>query len=1000
MRRADENRHRAVNHVANASLGATGGNPSAGLALNGRMRLTDVCIDATLSGYWTLRSMFPSKGWRGLCSQTDRYLEVLHRHIRELEEVCHEAGIPVPTFNPDAPSMDSDEETPQIGLGIQFDTPPAFPNQGNTRAFPPPIKPETFPSLLTNPQEGDFNLLIASNLCGGNEGFSKQPNTFMGSPPSACLIRLLTQGHLLRDIPHGPAHAHLDGSLLPPRDFADHLLGCFWDRVYCLYPFFDRSSVQDAYEGLWTSGNTEGQKSSELNIGLGGKSDSGRQSPVFICALNIMFALGCHFAEISVPDRNGIAHTFFLRAKQNIGLDLLEVRTIGAVQTLLMASLYLQSIPDCHKSWDLVGMACRISQGLGLHENRPDSFKDPLELEIQRRTWHGCVMMDTLELGSILDTVLSAVHKARCDRPRTPASSTTTQQDGVDVVVKLEEKLAQYKGDLPAVLRWDHPFNPATDVTQLSTLRRQRNVLHARFLYVQIRLYRAAFTHLCSEMLAQEDSETDHHDPVLRTLYSSTLSKRAAACAKAAIELASLVHDNYQTTTTNTWWYNCFYTSVAGMVLVMSYTCVPALSNIEKTAVHEAWRKCEQILQFMIPYHFSSRNTLLFFRAARDRILSYLEDTNETSGPDKGPESSHVDGVENPFADDAEGLFNGANWLGSAVAMVGLGFLCPADFKWFQNWLAEEMPFAQHKSLEEYDAHLSLPTDYRNTFTADLNSSFHTEYGFTGSAITHHISWSLFKIKMVEEPGKYAWIQASVFINWDLQANQQRIFFVNVPDAERKQLEQTFPARNMRDRNPYIWHAVFAHAMSSLYHKSFWKQRNVIREIEKIRNADSENLPKFLKGLNDSARHAVHLNETMEVAEHTMNRLLTEHSRWRDEFPEYVMGENNAVRGTFFQTRQKLAFVAKEIHSARVRSRTLSDRLASEIQLGIFGSNFFDYQSGEKESWEMSHKFWLYWVVTIPLTLATFAVWALWHYRAKFGGFPRRRRIGDASEKV
>ncbi|KAB8258594.1 hypothetical protein BDV32DRAFT_125511 [Aspergillus pseudonomiae] len=345
--------------------------------------------------------------------------------------------------------------------------------------------------------------------------------------------------------------------------------------------------------------------------------------------------------------------------------------------------------------------------------------------------------------------------------------------------------------------------------------------------------------------------------------------------------------------------------------------------------------------------------------------------------------------------------------------------------------------FAQHKSLEEYDAHLSLPTDYRNTFTADLNSSFHTEYGFTGSAITHHISWSLFKIKMVEEPGKYAWIQASVFINWDLQANQQRIFFVDVPDAERKQLEQTFPARDMSDRNPYIWHAVFAHAMSSLYHDSFWKQRNVIREIERIRNADSENLPKFLKGLNDSARHAVHLNETMEVAEHTMNRLLTEHSRWRDEFPEYVMGENNAVRGTFFQTRQKLAFAAKEIHSARVRSRTLSDRLASEIQLantlvshqmsrhtrydsmvmktisfvgmiylpgtfasGIFGSNFFDYQSGEKESWEMSHKFWLYWVVTIPLTLATFAVWALWHYRAKFGGFPRRRRIGDASEKV
>ncbi|KAE8341547.1 hypothetical protein BDV24DRAFT_132168 [Aspergillus arachidicola] len=665
---------------------------------------------------------------------TDEYLQVLYRHIRELEEVCHEAGIPVPTFNPDVSSIDPDGETAQIGLGIQFDTQTAFPDHGNSRAFPPPIKPETFPSLLTNPQEGDLNLLKASNLISGNEGFPKQLNRFFGSSPTACPIRLLTQGPLLRDIPYGPTHAHLDGSLLPPRDLADHLLVCFWDRIYCLYPFFDRSSVQHAYEGLWIS-DTKENKPSELNIGLGGRSDSGRQSPVFICALNIMFALGCHFADISVPDRNAIAHTFFLRAKQNIGLDLLEIRTFGAVQTLLLASLYLQSIPDSHKTCDLVGVACRIAQGLGFHETQPDSFKDPLELEVQRRTWHGCVMMNTivnmacgrpssmsslpaiplpgaggltptntkdpyvaafypasLELCSILDTALSAVHKARCDRSSTLASSTTAEQDGLDVVITLEEKLSKYESKLPAVLSWNRPFNPATDVTQLLTLRRQRNVLHARFLYLRLHLYRTAFTQLCSEMLAQEDSETDQHDPAVRALYSSMLSKCAAACVKAAIDLVSLVYDNYQTSATDTWWYNGFYTSIAGMVLVMSYTCLPALSDIEKTAVNEAWRKCEQILQFMIPYNFSSRNTLLFLRAARDRILSYLEDTNETGATDMGPDSSHVDGMENPFADDADGLFNGANWLGSAVAMVGLGFLCPADFKWFQDWLAEELP--------------------------------------------------------------------------------------------------------------------------------------------------------------------------------------------------------------------------------------------------------------------------------------------------------------------
>ncbi|KAE8375265.1 hypothetical protein BDV26DRAFT_268188 [Aspergillus bertholletiae] len=364
-----------------------------------------------------------------------------------------------------------------------------------------------------------------------------------------------------------------------------------------------------------------------------------------------------------------------------------------------------------------------------------------------------------------------------------------------------------------------------------------------------------------------------------------------------------------------------------------------------------------------------------------------------------------------------------------------------ADRRYDRLMFIPSFSFSRRILLERYTSHLSLPADFRNTLTEDLNSSFHIEYDFAKNAITRHTSWSLFKIKIIKTPSDYYWIQACVFVNWDLQTNQQRIIFLDVPGNQYKQLRQSFPTREMRDQNPYMWHAVFAHAMAGLYHDSFWSQRDVIRKTEKIRDASSENLPKLLSELNDSARHTVHLNETMEVAEDTMNRLLAGHAQWRAEFPEYVRGENNTVRGTYFQTRQKLAFVAKEIHSARIRSRTLTDRLASEVQLantlvshemsrhsrydnkvmktlgivgmvylpgtfvsGIFGSNFFDFQSGAKESWEMSREFWLYWAVTIPLTLATFAVWALWHYRAKLGwkksAMKNRAPIEDASEKV
>jgi hypothetical protein len=183
--------------------------------------------------------------------------------------------------------------------------------------------------------------------------------------------------------------------LLPPRDLADHLLERFWDRVYCLYPFFDRTSFQDAYDNLWLPRSQPGKSLSEFDIGLGSKADSGPRSLVFVCALNIIFALGCYFADdIPVTEREAVSYTFFLRAKQHIGLDMMDVRTIGVVQTLLVVALYLQSTPYPHRCWNSIGVASRIAQGIGLHEAQLYEQKSPLEQEIQRRTWHGCVMMD------------------------------------------------------------------------------------------------------------------------------------------------------------------------------------------------------------------------------------------------------------------------------------------------------------------------------------------------------------------------------------------------------------------------------------------------------------------------------------------------------------------------------------------------------------------------------------------------------------------------------
>ncbi|GKZ16872.1 hypothetical protein AbraIFM66951_006365 [Aspergillus brasiliensis] len=306
---------------------------------------------------------------------------------------------------------------------------------------------------------------------------------------------------------------------LPPRSLADHLLNCFWDRVGCIYPFFDRPSFEKAYDNLWKSERELMNKLPDMHIGLGGKTDSSQKSIVFNCALNGMFALGCHFSDLPLQEREATAHSFFLRCKRFIGLDLLETHTVGVVQTLLIVALYLQSSPYPSRCWNSIGLACRLAQGLGLHETNSVSSMTVLETEIRRRTWHGCVMLDvfvsmthgrpsmtshlapiplpcatgedipltmgfyvaTIKLYRILDRVLSDVYNMWRGRLNEGSKRSTPWSEGnFDSLLELERQLQCFKNDLPPYLSWISGPRSHGTLEESDILERQRNILRAR----------------------------------------------------------------------------------------------------------------------------------------------------------------------------------------------------------------------------------------------------------------------------------------------------------------------------------------------------------------------------------------------------------------------------------------------------------------------------------------------------------------------------------------
>ena len=222
--------------------------------------------------------------------------------------------------------------------------------------------------------------------------------------PTDSKHRLSTQIRDLRVLSDRLPISWLD---LPPRSLADHLLECYFDRVYILYPFLYRPTFEAAYKNLWVPIDTidmDDAREGLVNLsdtGLGNHTDSGPQSRIFYGGLNAIFALSCQFSDLPTSTSTEASNVYLERAMMLL-LDagLLDHPTISLVQVLLLICLHLQSTPLRNRLWNIIGLAVRMAQGLGLGEENSElcgncTSKSILAIEMRRRTWYSCVMLDS-----------------------------------------------------------------------------------------------------------------------------------------------------------------------------------------------------------------------------------------------------------------------------------------------------------------------------------------------------------------------------------------------------------------------------------------------------------------------------------------------------------------------------------------------------------------------------------------------------------------------------
>jgi len=179
-----------------------------------------------------------------------------------------------------------------------------------------------------------------------------------------------------------------NAGVLPRRRVADDLLGQYWEFVHILFPVLHEPTFMTAYEKSWTSQPDGGTISDERCREF--------EEALFFSTLNIMLALGTRFSN-SVPEteKRDTARDFYNRSRQIFAYDVLDCSSIPVLQLVLLQGIYLQSTTEVSRCWNVIGVATRMAQSLGVHLDQTSQRQKPIYArEMGRRLWHSCLVLD------------------------------------------------------------------------------------------------------------------------------------------------------------------------------------------------------------------------------------------------------------------------------------------------------------------------------------------------------------------------------------------------------------------------------------------------------------------------------------------------------------------------------------------------------------------------------------------------------------------------------
>ncbi|RDW83542.1 uncharacterized protein DSM5745_03868 [Aspergillus mulundensis] len=500
-----------------------------------------------------------------------------------------------------------------------------------------------------------------------------------------------------------------DDYSLPPRKTADWLMNIYFTSSHLFYHWVHKESFLASYDFIWSSQDGT-PLDSFPDVGVGG-----RNCPpiMFYCALNAMFAIACEFSNMPPQEKRSTSLMFYERMKGLINIDILDNGSLAHVQALLLVAIYLQCTPYPNRCWNIVGMAYRISIGLGLHLRRYGSDMTNLEKEIRWRTWCACVHMDIMvsmtmgrpamtpvpynvplpspiddkylamegtveqppgevsgnlflyentRLTGILGKILSTIyHSAEpTSEPNTPQKAALNLQ----AVLDIDCALVEYEQSLNPALQWDP--GAQSPLSAVPLCRRLSNVLHARFLHLRLLLYRTAFSQYCSSLTNQGEVNSK---PGTRRWSVLCRSNCAAGCVQAACDLIESLSRATMQDASGAWWYGIFYLISAGFILLLAYSSDASFEGPDKDHRDRAWDRCIHTLNCMVDVHPSARDYEIALTGLRQAQVQSTRSPAEAEAQSTNIDSNGTiwDEQNNQVEAGPSGLYNAldpliSNW--------------------------------------------------------------------------------------------------------------------------------------------------------------------------------------------------------------------------------------------------------------------------------------------------------------------------------------------------